>query len=148
MWHPSGHQTKSQELLEDFHSLTDIIFQFKFRLWLFNLLNCAIDSDIKVLNWEGDRLNYHPLPCSRLNWHTLHNQWEDRKCTWNIIKHFIYIFSILFLSCMLVKYRTIDVKWYHNVNAHTDIVRFKIKLHFNYNGVKSFIPIFFKNNFL
>jgi hypothetical protein len=45
----------------------------------------AIDSDIKVLNREGDRLNYHPLPCDRLNWHTLLNQWDDRKFTWNII---------------------------------------------------------------
>ena len=34
-----------------------------------------------------DRLNYHPLPCDRLNWHTLLNQWEDRKCTWNIINN-------------------------------------------------------------
>jgi hypothetical protein len=30
--------------------------------------------DIKVLNREGDRLNYQPLPCDRLNWHTLLNQ--------------------------------------------------------------------------
>jgi hypothetical protein len=36
--------------------------------------NRAIDSDIKVLNQEGDRLNYHTLPCDRLNWHTLLNQ--------------------------------------------------------------------------
>ena len=60
-----SHQTKSQEFLEQFHSFTDIIFQFKLRLWLSDLLNCAIDSDIKVLNREGDRLNYHTLPCDR-----------------------------------------------------------------------------------
>jgi hypothetical protein len=45
----------------------------------------AIDSDIKALNREGDRLNYHPLPCDRLNWHTVINQWEDRKFTWSIV---------------------------------------------------------------
>ena len=45
-----SHQTKSQEFPEHFHSFTDIIFQFKFRLWLSDLLNRAIDSDIKVLN--------------------------------------------------------------------------------------------------
>jgi hypothetical protein len=27
-----SHQTKSQEFMEHFHSFTDIIFQFKFRL--------------------------------------------------------------------------------------------------------------------
>jgi hypothetical protein len=80
-----SHQTKSQEFPEHFHSFTDIIFQFKFRFWLSDLLNRAIDSDIKVLNREGDRLNYHPLPCDRLNWHMFLNQWEDRKFTWNII---------------------------------------------------------------
>ena len=80
-----SHQTKSQEFPEHFHSFTNIIFQFKFRLWLSDLLNCAIDSDIKVLNREGDRLNYHHLPCYRLNWHTLLNQWDDRKFTRNII---------------------------------------------------------------
>jgi hypothetical protein len=42
-----------------FHSFTDIIFQFKFRLWLSDLLNRAIDSDIKVLDREGDQLNMH-----------------------------------------------------------------------------------------
>ena len=35
---------------EHFRSLIDRIFQFKFRLWLSGLLNCTIDSDIKVLN--------------------------------------------------------------------------------------------------
>jgi hypothetical protein len=80
-----SHQTKSREFPEHFHSLTNIIFQFKFRLWLSYLLNRAIDSDIKILNREGDRLNYHPLPCDRLNWHMLLNQWEDMKFTWNII---------------------------------------------------------------
>ena len=45
-----SHQTKSQEFPEHFHSFTDIIFQFKFRLWLSDLLNHAINSDIKVLN--------------------------------------------------------------------------------------------------
>ena len=35
---------------ENFRSLTDHIFQFKFWLWLSGLLNCTIDSDIKVLN--------------------------------------------------------------------------------------------------
>ena len=84
-WQKQSHQTKSQEFPEHFHSFTDIIFQFKFRLWLSDLLNCAIDSDIKVLNREGDGLNEHPLPCDRLNWHMLLNQWEDRKFTWNII---------------------------------------------------------------
>jgi hypothetical protein len=29
-----SHQTKSQEFPEHFHSFTDIIFQFKFRLWV------------------------------------------------------------------------------------------------------------------
>jgi hypothetical protein len=29
-----SHQTKSQEFLEHFHSFGDIMFQFKFRLWL------------------------------------------------------------------------------------------------------------------
>jgi hypothetical protein len=61
-----SHQTKSQEFPEHFHSFTHIIFQFKFRLWLCDLLNRSIDSDIKVLNREGDRLNYHTLPCDRL----------------------------------------------------------------------------------
>ena len=69
-----SHQTKSQEFPEHFHSFADIMFQFKFRLSLSDLLNRAIGSDIKVLNREGDRLNYHPLPCDRLNWHTLLNQ--------------------------------------------------------------------------
>jgi hypothetical protein len=59
--------------------------------WLSDLLNRTIDSDIKVLNREGDRLNYHSLPCDRLNWHTLLNQWEDRKFKWNIIKYIIYV---------------------------------------------------------
>jgi hypothetical protein len=36
-----------------------------------------------------DRLNYHPLPYGRLNWHTLLNQWEDRKFTWNIINNVV-----------------------------------------------------------
>ena len=80
-----SHQTKSQEFPEHFHSFTVIIFQSKFWLWLSDLLNRAIDSDIKVLNQEGDRLNYHTLPCDRLNWDTLLNQWEDRKFTWSII---------------------------------------------------------------
>jgi hypothetical protein len=44
------HQTKSQEFPEHFHFFTDVIFQFKFRLWLSDLLNRAIDSDMKVLN--------------------------------------------------------------------------------------------------
>ena len=35
---------------------------------------------------EGDPLNYHPLPGDRLNWHTLLNQWKNRKFTWSIIK--------------------------------------------------------------
>jgi hypothetical protein len=30
---------------------------------LFFNINRAIDSNIKVLNREGDRLNYHTLPC-------------------------------------------------------------------------------------
>ena len=89
-----SHQTKSQEFPEHFHSFADIMFQFKFRLWLSDLLNRAIGSDIKVLNREGDRLNYHPLPCDRLNWHTLLNQWEDRKFTWNIIKYIIYVWLL------------------------------------------------------
>ena len=33
-----SHQTKSQEFPEHFHSFSDIIFQFKFRLWLSDLL--------------------------------------------------------------------------------------------------------------
>ena len=33
-----------------FCSLTDRIFQFKFRRWLSGLLNCTIDSDIHILN--------------------------------------------------------------------------------------------------
>jgi hypothetical protein len=41
-----------------------------------------------------DRLNYHPLPCDRLNWNMLLNQWEDRKFTWNIIKTIILIIVI------------------------------------------------------
>ena len=86
-----SHQTKSQEFPEHFHSFTDSIFQFKFRLWLSDLLNRAIDSNIKVLNREGDRLNYHTLPCDRLNWHTLLNQWEDRKFTWSIIKSIVLL---------------------------------------------------------
>ena len=92
-----SHQTKSQEFPEHFHSFTDIIFQYKFRLWLPDLLNRAIDSDIKVLNREGDWLNYHTLPCDRLNWHTLLNQWEDRKFTWSIIKHNVMFFKFKFL---------------------------------------------------
>ena len=45
-WQPAG------ELIfpENFHSLTYIFFQFKFWLWLSDLLNRTIDSDIKVLN--------------------------------------------------------------------------------------------------
>ena len=39
-----------QEFPEHFHSFTDIIFQFKFQLWLSDLLNRAVDSDKKVLN--------------------------------------------------------------------------------------------------
>ena len=62
-----SHQTKSQEFPEHFHSFTDSIFQFKFQLWLSDFLNRAIDSGITVLNREGDRLNYHPLPFDRLN---------------------------------------------------------------------------------
>jgi hypothetical protein len=42
-----SHQTQSQEFPEHFHSFTDIIFQCEFRLWLSDLLNRAIDSDIK-----------------------------------------------------------------------------------------------------
>ena len=99
-----SHQTKSQEFPEHFHSFTDIIFQFKFRLWLSDLLNRAIDSDIKVLNREGDRLNYHPLPCDRLNWHTLLNQWEDRKFTWNIILKNITLFLIRSSLCAWYMY--------------------------------------------
>jgi hypothetical protein len=33
------------------------------------IVNEFLAIDIKVLNREGDRLNYHPLPCERLNWH-------------------------------------------------------------------------------
>jgi hypothetical protein len=35
---------------EHFYSLTDCIFQVKFRRWLSGLLNHTLDSDIKVLN--------------------------------------------------------------------------------------------------
>ena len=55
-----SHQTKSQEFPEHFHSFTDIIVQYKFRLWLSDLLNRAIDLDIQFLNREGDRLNFSP----------------------------------------------------------------------------------------
>ena len=95
-----SHQTKSQEFPEHFHSFTDVIFQFKFRLWLSDLLNRAIDSDIKVLNRESDRLNYHTLPCDRLNWHTLLNQWEDRKFTWSIIKKIVECHKMSENSCV------------------------------------------------
>jgi hypothetical protein len=71
-----SHQTKSQEFPEHFHSFTHIIFQFKFRLWLCDLLNRSIDSDIKVLNREGDRLNYHTLPCDRLKWQKRIPKWQ------------------------------------------------------------------------
>jgi hypothetical protein len=57
---------------------TLIIRSFKSRNWLRH----------KILNREGDRLNYHTLPCDRLNWHTLLNQWEDSKFTWSIIMLF------------------------------------------------------------
>ena len=93
-----SHQTKSQEFQEHLHSFTDICFQFKFRLWLSDLLDRAIDSDIAVLNREGDRLNYHPLPYDRLNWHTLLNQWEDRKFTWSIID-----IVIVFALCKMLR---------------------------------------------
>ena len=59
-----------------FHSVTDIVFQFKFRLWLSDLLNRAIDSDIKVLNHVLLTLasvgqivgNYWPVNFSTLAW--------------------------------------------------------------------------------
>ena len=35
---------------DHFRSLTDNIFQYKFRLWLSGLLNRTIESDLKVLN--------------------------------------------------------------------------------------------------
>ena len=70
-----SHQTKKSGIYGTFSFLHWYYFS------LSDLLNRAIDSDIKVLNREGDRLNYHTLPCDRLNWHTLLNQWEDRKFT-------------------------------------------------------------------
>ena len=97
-----SHQTKSQEFPEHFHSFTHIIFQFKFWLWLCDLLNRSIDSDIKVLNREGDRLNYHTLPCDRLKWHTLLNQWEDRKFTWSIIKQDMLLYKMPLLVIRLL----------------------------------------------
>jgi hypothetical protein len=104
-----SHQTKSREFLEHLHSLTDIIFQIKFRLWLSDLLNRAIDSEIKVLNREGDRLNYHTLPCDRLSWHMLLNQWEDRKFTWSIIILILPRFNCsIFIS---LQFLTLSLVW-------------------------------------
>ena len=45
-WSPDGELI----FLEHFHSITDHIFHFKIWLWFSDLLNCTIDSDIKVLN--------------------------------------------------------------------------------------------------
>ena len=108
-----SHQTKSQEFPEQFHSFTDIIFQFKFRLWLSDLLNRAIDSDTKVLNREGDRLNNHPLSCDRLNWHTLLIQWEDRKFTWSIIN-----IVIVFALCKMLRSASTLYLSFINVHIH------------------------------
>jgi hypothetical protein len=57
------------------------------------LLKSFITKTRWVSAREGDRLNYHPLPCDRLNWYTPLNQWEDRKFTWSII-----IYNINWLS--------------------------------------------------
>ena len=63
---------------ENFHSLIDHIFQFNFRLWLFGLLNCTIDSDIKSFKshtfiackwpwWEKKKKKKHSYKINRLN---------------------------------------------------------------------------------
>jgi hypothetical protein len=57
---------------------------------LFFNLNSLIIRSFKSRNW----LNYHTLPCDRLNWHTLLNQWEDRKFTWSIIIQNVLRFSL------------------------------------------------------
>ena len=63
---------------------------------LFFNLNSLIIRSFKSRNW----LNYHTLPCDRLNWHTLLNQWEDRKFTWSIIKKIVECHRMSENSCV------------------------------------------------